>query len=657
MKNDERVKSIGSTSTKEKYLIRISPHLPMKNIEYFDDVNNFVRAVDTSATLLPNEVRTALILYKNGVRSDRFFSISESSGLLNERDKESLSRVVKILKTLEKSDSKKTKTLRSLNNNPDKITLNKYQEGQPQPEGNNLIMERSGEGELKVVSETYQTSNIDKSDISLERNKKILENFVGESISKYKESHLPIESEIAYDTPASYRSYVQRIVASPPEAESSQEEPLTTSRASSNFISGRSSVRQGVKKAGAAAGAAIGNAVAPVVGTALGKVGAWVGDLAGQAITDPVAFLKRMAKYAAVVIAYLAAVATTWILEIIVGLVLLIFTVIIILFIINSGAYIVPPGGFTQRGENAYIRVTKTADPSGPFDNSWNNQNRTINYTITIYALQGSLTDISFNYSCNVISENPKSCPAPQGIAAGGQNYTSMPPSPPSIITASEPFVITYHTTLRAGGYYDSLITDTFSITATVNGERTTASGSKSIIIGNPPLGCFELTSDFPDNYASVLNAAIAAITANHPGYVAKLCEGGTILIGWGQGIVAPYYCGWHVHGSLGDGVDIYLNANCLQDPDNAEFIVGHESGHHFASVHPDIYSLYELSPAYNDIICSYPVNPHPKSEDFAEMIGMYINDNTRGATCFGNNFCSSYPQSCQFARGTIFSE
>jgi hypothetical protein len=649
MKNDERVKSIGSTSTKERYLIRISPHLPMKNIEYFDDVNNFVRAVDTSATLLPNEVRTALILYKNGVRSDRFFSsISESSGLLNERDKDSLSRVVKILKTLEESDSKRTKTLRSLNNNPDKITFNKYQEGQPQPQGNNLIIERSEEGELKVASETYQTSNIDKSDISLERNKNILENFVGESISKYKESHPPIESEITYDTPASYRSYVQRIVASPPEVDSSLEEPLATSKMSGNFGSSKSSVRQGAKKAGAAAGAAIGNAVAPVIGTALGKVGAWVGDLAGQAITDPVAFLKRMAKYAAIAIAYLAAVATSWLIEIIIGIFLLIFIVIIILFIINSGAYIVPPGGFTQRGENAYIRVTKTADPSGPFDNSWNNQNRTINYTITIYALQGSLTDISFNYTCSVISDNQQRCPDPS---------PNMPPSTPSIITASEPFVITYHTTLRAGGYYDSLITDTFSITATVNGERTTASGSKSIIIGNPPLGCFELTSDFPDNYASVLNAAIATITANHPGYVAKLCEGGTILIGWGQGIVAPYYCGWHVHGSLGGGVDIYLNANCLQDPDNAEFIVGHESGHHFASVHPDIYSLYELSPAYNDIICSYPLNPHPKSEDFAETIGMYINDNTRGATCFGNNFCSSYPRSCQFARGTIFSE
>ena len=66
-----------------------------------------------------------------------------------------------------------------------------------------------------------------------------------------------------------------------------------------------------------------------------------------------------------------------------------------------------------------------------------------------------------------------------------------MPPTSPSIITASQPYVITYNTTLQGGGFYhDSLITDTFSITATVENHQESTSGSRSIRIGNPPDTC-----------------------------------------------------------------------------------------------------------------------------------------------------------------------
>lgn len=154
----------------------------------------------------------------------------------------------------------------------------------------------------------------------------------------------------------------------------------------------------------------------------------------------------------------------------------------LILFIINSGAYVVPPRAGLGFGDNPYIAIEKEASlSSGPIEEPLENSDlpTTVTYTITITARRGSLTNISFNYECRVIGPNVE-CPSPSPEI----------PEPPGIISPVEPYVITYTATYDSR-FEDSLVVDTFTITAdSPEVAGTTAAASATVVIGNPPIDC-----------------------------------------------------------------------------------------------------------------------------------------------------------------------
>jgi murein DD-endopeptidase MepM/ murein hydrolase activator NlpD len=170
------------------------------------------------------------------------------------------------------------------------------------------------------------------------------------------------------------------------------------------------------------------------------------------------------------------------------------FVIAFIVFIINSGAYITPhaprvsPAGLAQ---SAYIGIEKTAELSGPFDNS--DLPLTIDYTITVTAKLGSLSNIVFDWNCTVISDTGQTCPAFGNVTVNGESVpNSLPPAAPSFISPVDSYEITYTMLYRRGSFEDTLTIDTFSVTADVAGvvvgEQAAASATSSI--GDPPDNC-----------------------------------------------------------------------------------------------------------------------------------------------------------------------
>ena len=149
--------------------------------------------------------------------------------------------------------------------------------------------------------------------------------------------------------------------------------------------------------------------------------------------------------------------------------------VAIILFIINSGAYIVPPSA-SQFAESPYIDIEKTPEPPGPFNNP--PPSVSVNYTISIKAKKGTLTNVHFQYECRVVGSSQTPCPEVQI------------PEPPQQISPTEVFSFSY------GAIYDSsfkdvIVVDTFTIIADAPDQKAaTAATSASVVIGNPPIDC-----------------------------------------------------------------------------------------------------------------------------------------------------------------------
>ncbi len=149
------------------------------------------------------------------------------------------------------------------------------------------------------------------------------------------------------------------------------------------------------------------------------------------------------------------------------------------LFIINSGAYIVPPQAGLVPGliESPYIGINKTANPPGPFGNG--DLPITIEYTVEVIAKKGTLTNIEFEDTCEVIKENSApNCPS------------ANIPEAPQIISPVEPFSFSY--SIEYGpGFTDSFVIDTFTVTANAPEQAGAQSAtSASIKIGSPPEDC-----------------------------------------------------------------------------------------------------------------------------------------------------------------------
>jgi len=171
--------------------------------------------------------------------------------------------------------------------------------------------------------------------------------------------------------------------------------------------------------------------------------------------------------------------------------------VAIILFIINSGAYVYPPPTkMASLGPgaviNEYIEVTKLAysekypekGKSSELSFGNNQLPLEITYEITIKAKKGSLTKISISETCNVTKKNnAPSCPKPNPAMPNGSNIGT--------IDSASPYTFIYKRTFTSPQFEDTLTIDTITVSATnAEGESVSSAGSASIKIGNPPEEC-----------------------------------------------------------------------------------------------------------------------------------------------------------------------
>ncbi len=196
--------------------------------------------------------------------------------------------------------------------------------------------------------------------------------------------------------------------------------------------------------------------------------------------------------------AFLAAIA----IPLVVTLITLMIAIPLILFIINSGAYIVPPGSLNgaQLGNNLlvnieseYMRVTKTADKPGPYKNPDADAGITITYSVKIEAKKGNLENLRVTNKCTVAKKNAGS----SSDILRGNNPNCNPPVPgagdlPGSISSVSPYIFTYTMTYKGAEFYDSFVVDSFEVHADIPGVKTDdlAIGSAGIRIGDPPSEC-----------------------------------------------------------------------------------------------------------------------------------------------------------------------
>lgn len=396
---------------------------------------------------------------------------------------------------------------------------------------------------------------------------------------------------------------------------------------------------------GSLGGLAFGGAFLGVLGAAGGaalgwQVGSFVASAASGGVTGTLQTLSQGATHV------LASLAEFTVVEIatpiLVTIVSIPIVVVLLLFIINNSAYVVPPSvgilASSQPIQSQYITVTKDADVTAVPNSQLPKK---VTYRITVSAPKGALTNISFNNSCQVLKKGtipPCNHPTP----------STVPPT----IDSDTPFSFEYSQTYDSS-FTDSLVSDSFSVTADSPEGRATSIASASVSIGTPPTQCFDVAgTNWPANYKANVLTAIGTLTSNYAAYSAKVCHGGPLQIiydttknpgGWG------YY----------SGGTIYLNGGGLSTQINALYIVAHESGHHLAgAAMPALYKQYLDTPGMAGEIplCSY-VNTTEFSEAFAESIALYVTHDQSSQwlnRCSGT-FATKYPNHWNFDDSVIF--
>ena len=245
--------------------------------------------------------------------------------------------------------------------------------------------------------------------------------------------------------------------------------------------------------------------------------------------------------------------------------------VALILFIINSGAYIVPPSLLTSENlASPYIGIEKTANPSGPFQNS--NLPLNITYTVTITAKKESLSNIKIDDDCQVINES------------GQDTCPSNLPSVPESISVGSPFTYTYNVAYSGQKFNDSIVINTVNITAdTQNSGQQSTSGSASITIGKPPTDCLQIEGNWPSQYKVNLQSAIGTLVSGYSSYVSKVCSSfDKISLLYEPGANGQYW-GWNDLQTSGIAT-IHFYKLGVGDAPNALYTLAHELGHSLAS-------------------------------------------------------------------------
>lgn len=322
----------------------------------------------------------------------------------------------------------------------------------------------------------------------------------------------------------------------------------------------------------------------------------------------------------------------------------------IILLIINSGAYLVPPGEALLSEANPYISVTKTASPTGTQSSP-----TAITYTVTITAKKDTLTGIVIHSTCKAIKKSGSlNCP-PEQI-----------PAPPSSINAGTPFSFTF-TSNYGGQYQDSLVSNTISVNAiSAQGGKVSDTGSASVCFGDCPLNCFTFPSgNWPAgaaNYQSNLTAAAAQLAGQYPNFAAKVCAGGPINLCYttsdptpagSAGLCNGAIYARHIHTS---GCDINFNQCGLRSTSDALYILTHEATHHLQDINPQTERDFEQNvPRSEWPICSYSATNGNPYESMAEGDALFVGKPS-WSSCV-TNYQTQYPRHYAFARDKIFGQ
>lgn len=289
-----------------------------------------------------------------------------------------------------------------------------------------------------------------------------------------------------------------------------------------------------------------------------------------------------------------------------------------IMLVINTGAYLVPKASISGKSVNPYIQVTKTAEPSGPFENT--DLPIKITYTITVTAKKDPLTNISFDHVCKITQESgSKPCDAPKE-------------TPPDSITPASPYIYTYETEYDTSNT-DALIINTFTVTADAGeAKKQKSSGTATVTVGTPPTQCFDIDeASFSSEGLGLITDAVARLTTEFNPYASKICEslgGQDIVISYGGD--DPNFWGRYTGGK----VLIYTRG--LANPEDTNYILFHEMAHVLASNKEEWYDpMYLTYPGITNEpypYCFYDYHIEstgewPYSERFAEAASFYAND------------------------------
>jgi len=324
------------------------------------------------------------------------------------------------------------------------------------------------------------------------------------------------------------------------------------------------------------------------------------------------------------------------------------FVVALILFIINSGAYVVPLGQSLLNSTNPYIDVSKVADQPGPLSSP-----QAITYTVTVTAKKNVLTGITLKSTCKSIGKN--------GANINCANLEKIPgiADVPSQISPGAPYLFTF-TSNYDSKYRDSLVNDQITVTA-LAGEagKVTETGSASLCFGDCPLDCIKVVDNadkWPDNFKANLTAAAASLKSDYPAFVAKVCAGGDVNLCYNPESVPPIGTGGVCNGTIyarhdhSGKCDINFNQCGVKNDHDAEIMLAHEVTHHIQKIDGNSISVYEESGAPRELpLCSYSSTNGNNYEGMAESDALLIGEPS-WVSCV-SNYASLYPKSHAFAQ------
>lgn len=331
---------------------------------------------------------------------------------------------------------------------------------------------------------------------------------------------------------------------------------------------------------------------------------------------------------------------------IIVGFLILVPLVAFMLFVINSGAYVLPQNPMLDidGADNPYIMVTKTAsvrkmtNPTTP---------QTVTYTVTIKALKGLLTNLSITSTeCRVIKRNKTNLPCPVEIL----------PDLPSDLEISPSNEYTFAFNMQYDSKFnDALIFDSVSVKAdTLEQKNVKTTGSESICIGDCPIDCVvvsDAAKKWPTNLRSNSETALGDLSSQYQGFMANVCRNNEKLnLCYDPSKIKAGYYAWHAGERT---CDVYFNKKGVGSANNALFMITHELTHHIQAINGGSVNIYKSSGAYKEVgskgFCTYEDTKGNVYESMAEANGLFAAIPSWGSCV--SNYSKQYPRNYNYAK------